>query len=62
MLVHLKQWQIKGERDLKLRPNFALFHPYKVRGGMGEMFESVFRIWPTTQPLIYFWVGCCSVA
>jgi len=37
--------------------NFALLTPVKFRGGMGEIRESVLRVQPRFEPVIYFWWG-----
>lgn len=33
----------------KLRPFFS-FSTLKIRGGVGEMFESILHVWPRTEP------------
>jgi len=43
-------------------PNFAPFDPAKIRGGVGEISESVFRVRPRTQPLIYFRLGTTGLS
>ena len=46
--------RFKGYLGRKLRPNFVLFGPLKIMGGLGEMSESFLRVQPRIKPLIYF--------
>ena len=42
--------------------HFALFHPVKIGGRVGEVSESVFEALPRSQSLIYFWRGAIAPA
>lgn len=42
-LLHFETKATRSDCCRKSMPNFTLFYPYKMRGEMGEMFESVFR-------------------
>jgi len=45
----VKWGRLKGDRGWKSRLNFALFHPVKIMGGMGEISEWIFRARPRTN-------------
>ena len=64
LCTNLKRNQTICGRVIDHLVNFRTFHfpPVKIRGGMGEISESVFQAWPLTQLLIYFWWGTAARA
>jgi len=45
----------RKEGDSKARQISHISPSAKIRGGMGEMYKSIFQVHPRMQPLIYFW-------